>query len=440
MDRKRKLTIFYSARHKRRLISKRTFRDIEMITHETENSTVISNNYPLNDNEPDNASICDPQVVNLDTNLNQSVNEDDNTDVAQYYFNTDNNEVIIDNPTLNNYENTSDSIDDKAFMHDISTWAIHENISHKSLNQLLQILRKYTNYVLPKDARTLLRTPQSTKIIQIDGGEYSHLGLKKALLNIIKKHERLNFIPDVIKLFINIDGLPIYKSSEKSLWPILCSDRIINNVYVIGVYYGEGKPKSANEFLKMFVDEAIDIISNKIDYKEQVIKVEIEGIICDAPAKSFVLCIKGHNGYNSCTKCLIEGQNIEGRVCFPFVSDIILRTDEEFSTNSYSFDYQTGNTILKNIPNLGLITNVPLDYMHLVCLGVMRKLIILWLSGPLNIRLSNYSREKISMKLIKLRKSVPSNFARRPRSLKYVKHWKEPLNIGSFYYTQVRLY
>lgn len=63
-------------------------------------------------------------------------------------------------------------------------------------------------------------------------------------------------------------------------------------------------------------------------------------------------------------------------------------------------------------------------YMHLVCLGVMRKLILLWFTGPLNIRLSNINKEKISKRLIRLRNNIPSDFARRPRSLKYIKHWK----------------
>lgn len=123
----------------------------------------------------------------------------------------------------------------------------------------------------------------------------------------------------------------------------------MKSVYVIGLYYGEGKPKNANEFLKLFVDEAIALTNNGINYEGQLIKIEIKAIICDAPAKSFILCVKGHTGYDSCTKCLIEGENIEGRVCFPYTFNIMLRTDEKFLTGSYSLDYQTDDTILKNI-------------------------------------------------------------------------------------------
>lgn len=42
----------------------------------------------------------------------------------------------------------------------------------------------------------------------------------------------------------------------------------------------------------------------------------------------------------------------------------MLRNDEDFLTGSYSLYYQTGDTILKNISNLGLVTNVPLYYIY----------------------------------------------------------------------------
>ncbi|KAL4100774.1 hypothetical protein QTP88_020805 [Uroleucon formosanum] len=44
--------------------------------------------------------------------------------------------------------------------------------------------------------------------------------------------------------------------------------------------------------------------------------------------------------------------------------------------------HHTGNTILQRIPNLGLVTDVPLDCMHLICLGVVKKLLVnIWCFG-----------------------------------------------------------
>jgi hypothetical protein len=41
---------------------------------------------------------------------------------------------------------------------------------------------------------------------------------------------------------------------------------------------------------------------------------------------------------------------------------------------------------LTELPS-GLATNFPVDYMYCVCLGVMRKLVNVWIAGPLQVRL-----------------------------------------------------
>ena len=69
---------------------------------------------------------------------------------------------------------------------------------------------------------------------------------------------------------------------------------------------------------------------------------------------------------------------------------------------------------------LGLVSNFPLDYMHLVCLGITRKLIYLWLNRPLVTRLPHRLVMLISEDLISIRPYIPSEFARKPRSLKEV--------------------
>lgn len=79
---------------------------------------------------------------------------------------------------------------------------------------------------------------------------------------------------------------------------------------------------------------------------------------------------------------------------------------------------------MTQIPRFGAVSNVPLDYMHLVLLGIVKKLILLWLWGPRGVQLSSDIVDKISAKLIELRKSQPKDFCRRPRFLRDVKFWK----------------
>jgi len=60
---------------------------------------------------------------------------------------------------------------------------------------------------------------------------------------------------DALELLYNIDGLPIAKSSNSSIWPILCSDTKFKKVFMIGAYYGHEKTIDSNMYLEQFVNE-----------------------------------------------------------------------------------------------------------------------------------------------------------------------------------------
>lgn len=253
--------------------------------------------------------------------------------------------------------------------------------------------KKYTNFDLPSDARTLLHTPRKVCIKQIEGGRYCHFGLAAAIESIVSALMITSKNVEKVDLMINIDGLPLSKSNKSSFWPIMCSDpRLESKVFLIGVFHGYEKPKCPNEFLKEFVDELVLLVNQGFTTSTgNVIRINLFALICDAPAKSFVLCIKGHTGYNSCSKCTIVGKYINGRICFPSPNEhheFNTRTDQLFSQNFYE-DYQNNVSVLNTIPGFGLVTGTPLDYLHLVCIGTMKKLIALWLEGPLTFRISS---------------------------------------------------
>ena len=44
-------------------------------------------------------------------------------------------------------------------------------------------------------------------------------------------------------------------------------------------------------------------------------------ICCDAPAKAFLMKVKSHSGFSSCTRCTIEGEYQQSRVCFPYLEN-----------------------------------------------------------------------------------------------------------------------
>lgn len=74
-----------------------------------------------------------------------------------------------------------------------------------------------------------------------------------------------------------------------------------------------------------------------------------------------------------------EGIYFDNRVCFPEIR-CTKRTHSDFF-NRINDDYHITNstTIITEIPHLDIIDNFPLDYMHRICLGIMKKLILLWL-------------------------------------------------------------
>jgi len=61
-----------------------------------------------------------------------------------------------------------------------------------------------------------------------------------------------------VRLSINIDGLPLYRSSKVDLWPIL--GRIEEKkIFPIAVYAGKKKPRCSNLYLKTFVEEVLQL-------------------------------------------------------------------------------------------------------------------------------------------------------------------------------------
>lgn len=98
-------------------------------------------------------------------------------------------------------------------------WANTYRISKRALDSLLSILNSSGITSVPKNHRTLLETPLNVGIKEISRGKYWHNGLEKCLRLIFST---LNC--DIsISLSFNIDGVPLYKSSKISFWPILAS-------------------------------------------------------------------------------------------------------------------------------------------------------------------------------------------------------------------------
>lgn len=76
--------------------------------------------------------------------------------------------------------------------------------------------------------------------------------------------------------------------------------------------------------------------------------------------------------------------------------------------------HKDGLSPLSMLP-MGMVSQVPFEYMHFVCLGVMKKLLSAWVHGKYSrvTKLSARSINIISRKLNILTAYCPSDFARR---------------------------
>lgn len=318
-------------------------------------------------------------------------------------------------------------------------WSIKFNVTGVALSALLCILRTHKCFKgLPSDSRTLLKTPSSKIITElISPGNYFHFGIKTSIEKVwlqmtSKVQSASRFLPNCLELLIGIDGLPLFKSGTGEFWPILLSvvnvPLISTKVIPVGIYYGKKKPDSSSSFLTAFVDEITSIMKNGLLFNGKKMSIKVKGFCCDAPAKAFILGIKGHNGYSSCTKCKQPGDYYAGRMTFPVIPKIedlrrSLRTSEGF-LNREDRAFHTNNTVLTQIPGLDFISTFPLDYMHLVCLGVMRTILCIWMFAKPPLKFPFRLIDTISSNLRSLQCSIPSEFARRPRGLEEIKRWK----------------
>ncbi|XP_029155626.1 uncharacterized protein LOC114928541 [Nylanderia fulva] len=133
---------------------------------------------------------------------------------------------------------------------DLAIWAVQHQISHTALRALLHRLRNHSCFSsLSLDPRSLLQTPRKNEMRVVLPGTYYHFGLQKSVLNLLTS---IKSNIDSVKIAINIDGLPLSRSSQQQCWPILGSILPYNNVFTIGIYHGTEKPADVNDFLKIF--------------------------------------------------------------------------------------------------------------------------------------------------------------------------------------------
>lgn len=387
------------------------------------NSTTIAN--AIIDNNAD----VNVDHNNTNVNIEFNGNSDDLNNVSEVYDYPYQSVTNKDNELFNNFEQRllietipqDNKKENLSFQ--LKYWAtVQHNISQAAINDLLKILSPFHSE-LPLNSRTLLKTELFMPTRQLDNGQLCYMGLLQLLKQFISRCPSLQLQTNEINISFNIDGLPLFKSSNIQLWPILglIKNCPKENPFVIAIYCGNCKPSPLDIFLEDFVNELFQLLHEGFLFENKLYTVKVHSFICDAPARAYVKCTKSHNGYSSCDKCIESGEYFERRIIFRSIL-APRRTDLDFQLFTDE-DHHTNISPLSKLP-LGLVTKFPIDYMHAVCLGVMKKLLNLWVGGNLRIRLPGRLINLLSERLISFSKFIPVEFNRKPRSLSELSRWK----------------
>ncbi|XP_065659991.1 uncharacterized protein LOC136083963 [Hydra vulgaris] len=284
------------------------------------------------------------------------------------------------------YGNKKDenSIYDACLCSKLRYWALTNRCTRQCINGALKLFLECKQSV-PTDSRTLLKTKRSIASINIKGyGDYIYLGLKTQ----IEKQISSKLIKETsLYLTFNIDGIPLLKSNSTQLWPILAS--ILGmEPFAVGLFCGNKKPPFIVN-LRTLVDELNELRHNTLHVNNIDYIVTVYAFFCDAPARTMLKGIVSHTGLHSCERCTMVGKSLKNRIVFSHHEEnVVLRTDQIFRTNGYFFkddnnrSHQTRKNSLHDVKSIGFVSMFPLDYMHLVCLGVMRR-ILYFLKGSI---------------------------------------------------------
>lgn len=127
---------------------------------------------------------------------------------------------------------------------DLAKWAVKNKATRTSADELLLVLHK-PGHRLPKDARILLGTPPEIEVRDLCGGQFLYFGVETGLLKMCSHYPDFFSTENEILLNFSVDGLPLFKSSNVQIWPILCSVKKFEP-FIVALFFGTAKPNSVN--------------------------------------------------------------------------------------------------------------------------------------------------------------------------------------------------
>jgi hypothetical protein len=218
-------------------MSKRHYRRLKCNTYNIATAENIKNrsiDFVNTDNLQNSSDVIEYEITDVNRDLHQAANVIVKNELSQQCFNISDNEDVANDSSNDNSSNLENLLCSIAYTFDndkntghtnffatssirdnLINWTAQFQISHVAITALLSILRKHGfDSYLPKNSKTLMRTPRYTNVRKVAPGEYFHNGLRSGIMAFLRK-SRDDI--DLIEVQISIDGLPISNSSTNQL-------------------------------------------------------------------------------------------------------------------------------------------------------------------------------------------------------------------------------
>lgn len=186
---------------------------------------------------------------------------------------------INETPNFNNEQEKNNYL-----LNALREWSLR-GISKKKVDALLALLIPFFPF-LPKSYKTLLHTSRKIVVNELGDGQFWYKGIELNIRQLLSDeyiHQHGKIVID-----INIDGIPLSKSSEKHFWPYYILEKFRNLKYpfLIAVYLGYGKPNDVNVFLEEFVVEVANLQENEFQWNDgTTYQFRIDNFVLDVEAR-----------------------------------------------------------------------------------------------------------------------------------------------------------
>jgi len=252
--------------------------------------------------------------------------------------------------------------------------------------------------------------------------------------------------PASLSLTCNVDGVPVFKSSNTSMWPVFY---VVNdlpfslrrdNVLLHGLWSGAGKPKMEC-FLTPIVDELATLNKNKLTWQTKQgttfeTTVILDLLVCDSVARPPLQNFKQFNGEFGCSFCLHKGVPLPKGQGFvrTYPSEVqpsqprthmqTLQFASEAEDKGLVVSGVKGFSLLYAVPSFDVISGFNPECMHSIMLGVVKQFVGLWLDSS-SAGKQFYLRPKaMNLNSLLVACKPPSEVKRLPRSLDARCYWK----------------